>query len=267
MAWDGSGTFNRTDGSRRGRDVWAQARDAGALVNAADSDTHDNDLADGLENCLTRDGQTAPIQDLPMSGFKLLNCGEATEDNQYATLAQVRDQSSGDFIQASDVGGTGDVIALTVSPAPITLTPGLTYTFFAKETNTRAVNIVLSSRAAVPLVRANGTPIAPGEITPGRYLVVVYNGQEFRSNVTAEVSEVENPFTDADESKLDGIEDNATRDQTGTEIRNLLNGLSGTPSLDVNAAQVDGLSLWRGTQAQYDAISSKDNSTVYIITG
>ena len=46
---------------------------------------------------------------------------------------------------------------------------------------------------------------------------------------------VANPFTDADESKLDGIEANATADQTGAEIRDALQGLSGANRLAATA--------------------------------
>ena len=47
MPFDGSGNFNRTDGNRTGSTTWAQARDAGALINAPDADHHDQDIANG----------------------------------------------------------------------------------------------------------------------------------------------------------------------------------------------------------------------------
>ena len=46
-----------------------------------------------------------------------------------------------------------------------------------------------------------------------------------------------NAFTDADESKLDGIEANATADQTGAEIVTALQGLSGNDRLDASAVK------------------------------
>ena len=59
MAFDGSGNFIRTDGARTGASVWEQARDANVLVNAPDADTHDEDIATGLENCITRNGENS----------------------------------------------------------------------------------------------------------------------------------------------------------------------------------------------------------------
>lgn len=46
---------------------------------------------------------------------------------------------------------------------------------------------------------------------------------------------VANPFTDADESKLDGVEANATADQTAGEMRDALQTLTGTNRLDAAA--------------------------------
>ena len=56
MAWDGSGNFSRTDGTRTGAEVWTEADAASVSILSADHDTHDQDLADGIENCLTIDG-------------------------------------------------------------------------------------------------------------------------------------------------------------------------------------------------------------------
>ena len=44
-----------------------------------------------------------------------------------------------------------------------------------------------------------------------------------------------NPFTDADEQKLDGIEDGATEDQSAEEIKNALESLAGDDRLSANA--------------------------------
>lgn len=149
---------------------------------------------------------------------------------------------------------------------------------------------------------------------------------------------VENPFTDSDESKLDGIESGAEVNRTAAEVQTLLdnhfgnnnwrnlvntikfrgtaptasttynagdlvivpdtgkpsrvylligaaslaqtraevladatnrwawlNQAGGSSSSGGNADTVDGLHFWSGTQAEYDALTSKDNSTVYLV--
>ena len=59
MAWDGSGNFTRTDGTRTGSSVWEQARDAAVLVNAPDADTHDERYQQtGLRTASLETGRT-----------------------------------------------------------------------------------------------------------------------------------------------------------------------------------------------------------------
>jgi len=58
MGWDGSGNFNRTDGTRSGATTWNQADTAGVGIVSTDHDTHDEDIASGLENCITRTAET-----------------------------------------------------------------------------------------------------------------------------------------------------------------------------------------------------------------
>lgn len=60
MAWNGSGTFSRTNGTHTGSSTWVQDRDAGNYILASRHDTHDQDLADGIGACLTKNNETKP---------------------------------------------------------------------------------------------------------------------------------------------------------------------------------------------------------------
>ena len=42
---------------------------------------------------------------------------------------------------------------------------------------------------------------------------------------------------------------------------------SSLPANGGNADTVNNFHLWKGTQAQYDAITTKDSNTIYMITG
>lgn len=75
MGWNGSGSFERTNGTNTGDDVWEQDKDAGVKITTARHDTHDQDLADGIENCLAKDGQNAMTANLNMGGKVLINYG------------------------------------------------------------------------------------------------------------------------------------------------------------------------------------------------
>lgn len=60
MAWSGVGTFSRTNGTHTGSSTWVQDRDAGDYILATRHDTHDQDLADGINACLTKNNETKP---------------------------------------------------------------------------------------------------------------------------------------------------------------------------------------------------------------
>lgn len=57
MPWDGSGSFTRTNGTQTGSTTWANSRDAGNNILASQHDTHDQDLADGINAALTKNGE------------------------------------------------------------------------------------------------------------------------------------------------------------------------------------------------------------------
>lgn len=55
MAWS-SGSFTRTNGTNTGSTLWASDRDDGTKITAARHDTHDQDLADGINATVNKDG-------------------------------------------------------------------------------------------------------------------------------------------------------------------------------------------------------------------
>jgi len=48
-------------------------------------------IVDGLENCVTLDGQTTPSANLPMGGFRHTNTGAATARTQYGRVSEIQD--------------------------------------------------------------------------------------------------------------------------------------------------------------------------------
>jgi hypothetical protein len=74
MPWSGSApnqSFSRTDGTRTGDDVWQQAEAALVNIVSDDHDTHDEDIASGVNACLKKDGGNK------MSGQFLATSGSA----------------------------------------------------------------------------------------------------------------------------------------------------------------------------------------------
>ena len=178
MPWNGSGTFNRTNGVYSGAEVWKQSAAAGRNVRADDADTHDEDLATGLENCLTRDGQNRPSADLPMGGRKHTGVGDAEARDQYAALGQIQDGRP-EIVPASGVGGTADAITLALSPAIAAYAGGQRFTFQVEAASTADVTINVSGLGAKDVYMQGATRAGAGVFHDNDFVTVLYTGSKF----------------------------------------------------------------------------------------
>lgn len=87
MAWSG-GIYTRTNGTYSGALVWSSDAAAAVKIRADRHDTHDEDLADGINNCLTKDGQNSPTANISWGTFKITNLGDGTAATDSATYGQ-----------------------------------------------------------------------------------------------------------------------------------------------------------------------------------
>lgn len=88
MAWSG-GTFTRTDGTYSGTSVWASNLGAGIKIVAARHDIHDQDLAQGINACLNKNGQNSPTANISWGGFKLTNLAAGTTNGDSVRYEQI----------------------------------------------------------------------------------------------------------------------------------------------------------------------------------
>jgi len=84
MAWS-AGTFSRALGASQ----WANDAAANVGIQAGIHDTQDNDLATGINTCLTKDGQNTPTANLSMGGFKHTNVGNGTTSSDSVNYGQL----------------------------------------------------------------------------------------------------------------------------------------------------------------------------------
>ena len=74
QGFDASGTFTRQiDPSSEGSEVWQGDAAAGTKILASRHDSHDQDLANGLSQCLLRNGAGVPTANIPWGGFNITN--------------------------------------------------------------------------------------------------------------------------------------------------------------------------------------------------
>ncbi len=132
MAWNGSGTFARTNGTYSGTTVWQQ--DAAALVDieADRHDTHDQDLAAGINACLAKNGENAMTGDLDMGSNDITNAGAGAFTSLTVGGADVVVES------ASLTAGTGISVSGTFATS---VTVGLSHLGFQSLTDPNADRI------------------------------------------------------------------------------------------------------------------------------
>ena len=120
MPWSG-GVFSRTNGTHTGTTVWAQDAAAGTGIVTGNHDTHDQDIASGINNCIAKDGSNTPTGNLPMGGFQHTGAAQATTSGQYAEYAQMNAAISAAISSAlASVGlvSTGMVLPFLGGVAP-----------------------------------------------------------------------------------------------------------------------------------------------------
>jgi hypothetical protein len=86
VPFNGSGTFSR---------VYSWITDAanGLNISATRMDTDTNDIANALSDCVTRDGQSPPTQNLPMNGHKLTGLANGSASTDSLAYGQVFPQT------------------------------------------------------------------------------------------------------------------------------------------------------------------------------
>lgn len=178
MGWDGSGNFNRTDGTRTGASVWDDAKAAGVKILSNDHDTHDEDIATGLENCVTRDGQNAATSDLPMGGNRHTGVADANARDTYASAADVQDNA---LVYAAATGSSG-AYAVTLAPAVTAYVAGLRVVFKANHTNSsNTATLNVNGLGAKDLQDTNGDDYIKNTVKNGQVIEAIYDGTQFRT--------------------------------------------------------------------------------------
>lgn len=176
MAWNGSGVFTRGNGVNTGADTWTQDKGDGTKILASLHDTHDEDLADGVNNCLTKDGQNSPTGNLPMATFKHTGVGDASAVTHYASAGQVLESK---LIWAGTSGGAANAYTLTLPIAPtFPYLTGTLYRFVANHNSSGACTVNINSLGAEDMKDYFGV-MGTGSIKTGDIVEILYNGTDF----------------------------------------------------------------------------------------
>lgn len=135
-----------------------------------------SDIASGLTQSLSRDGQSLPTAPLPMGGYRHTDVGNASARDQYAAAAQVQD---GTFTWCGTAGGTANALTLSPYLSIPAYAAGQRFLFTASAANTDAVTVAVSGLSATPIQNA-GAALVSGDIVAGRAYSIVYTGSAFQ---------------------------------------------------------------------------------------
>ncbi|WP_417814046.1 hypothetical protein [Thalassospira alkalitolerans] len=178
MGWNGSGVVTRDNGTNSGSALWEADRDASIKITAENHDNHDQDLADAIQNCLTKDGQNYPSADLPLNNQKHTGVGNATAANHYAAAGQVQNSA---FAWGGTAAGTADAITFNLTPTLTAYTAGMTVRFLANGTTTVTnPTININAAGAKTVKNQDGDVLAIGDIVSGTIYEAAYDGTDFR---------------------------------------------------------------------------------------
>ncbi len=146
MPWNGNGRFNRTNGVFNGPTLWDATENDDRDIRTDDHDTHDEDLANGLELCLTRDGQNSPTAALPMNGQKHTGVAAASADSEYAQWGQTKTR----------ISNAVSTLENSLAPSLATLTDGATISWNVGENPVAQVTAAGNRRLANPTGAVEG---------------------------------------------------------------------------------------------------------------
>lgn len=168
MPRDGAGNFNLVSGNP-------------VVTNTVISSTTQNntmsDVASGLTQSLSRDGQTTPTADLTMGNFKLRNLANAIARTDAPSAGQIQD---GGLLLLSSISGT-DTITASSAPAITAYTAGQQFNFIAAGANaTTSVTLNINALGAKNVTKYGTLPLAAGDIASAQMVTVIYDGTQFQ---------------------------------------------------------------------------------------
>jgi len=141
-------------------------------IMAAVFNAYTADAATAMSNRICKDGQTTITANIPMATYKFTGLGAGSARTDSCNIGNVQD---GTGVYVGTVGGTGNAITLTPSPAITAYVAGQKFSFIVGATNTGSTTVAISGLAAKTC--HNGTlALVGGELRIGDLVTVQYDG-------------------------------------------------------------------------------------------
>ena len=176
MGWSG-GTHTRSDGVFTGTQIWQSNRDAGTKIVADRHDTHDQDLATGINQAINKDGSNAFTGAANLGSQKITSLADGTAHTDGVNAGQIQD--GGLIFQATD-SGSANTYAIALTPAVTAYVAGQVFHFKAANASSGASTLNVNALGAKNIKKKNDQDIAAGDIEQNAIVSVIYDGTSFQ---------------------------------------------------------------------------------------
>ena len=266
MPWSG-GSFTRTNGVHTGSTVWVQDRAAGTKILATRHDTHDQDLADGINSTLNKEGSNAATGNLNIGSQRLTAVADGTAKTDAATVNQI--QSNAPAFQATDTG-TANAYVIALSPAVTAYAAGQTFTFKAGAASTGTSTLNVNTLGTKTIKKLNDQDIASGDIEAGSIVTVVYDGTNFQMTSQLASSATTSPAGSNTQVQYNnsgsfGASSNLTFSSNTLTVANELKVTGTTPTLTIGDAGAEDAKMLFDGNAQDFHIGLDDSEDDLVI--
>lgn len=148
----------------------------GTAISSATHNTTMSDLATAITQSLAYDGQTVPVANLPMNGFRHTGVGNAAARTDYASAGQVQD---GALTALSTIAGT-DTITAVAPVGMVAYATGQLFSFVSAGANTGAATININGIGAKAITKNGAISLAAGDLAVNRVHLIRYDGTQFQ---------------------------------------------------------------------------------------
>ena len=251
MGWSG-GTYTRSDGVFTGTSIWQSNRDAGTKIVADRHDTHDQDLATGINQAINKDGSNAFTGAANLGSQKITSLADGTAHTDGVNAGQIQD--GGLIFQATD-SGSANTYAIALTPAVTAYVAGQVFHFKAANASSGASTLNVNALCAKNIKKKNDQDIAAGDIEQNAIVSVIYDGTSFQmlSQLGTSAGSMSSFTLTGDSGSNQTVEDGNTVDIAGGTGIDTVVGSTDTVTVSVDSTikKVGKETIWIPAVAMY----------------
>ena len=186
---------------------------SGTTISSSVANTLNTDLAAGLSNCITKDGQQVLTANIPFNNYKITGLGVGSAATDSASVYNIQ-CNTGAFITAT---GTDTIVGTAIPALTSGYVTGMQFQFISAGANTGAVTLNINGQGTKAITKNGTTALVAGDISSGILVTVTYDGTQFVLN---NATSLPNLFTGMKNHIINGAMNIAQRGTSFTGVTN-----------------------------------------------